>query len=180
MQEEFEEKTPARMLPTTEWLHLQTHSFQKLHDRITSIRQSNKCDEHILTANSVPDDDNDSNLWLEYCTNTEPLLSVVLQINQRSLEKLIEMESMWFADDIEWYMNNRNWFPKWVYSSLACLRLPLEPSLLSALRKICKTCIRIRNQLSADSSIDCAFPLNLIICVVTRNFHQSDLVGKIL
>lgn len=173
----MEEKTPFRILPTLEWLGIQTNLFQKLHDRVTSIRQSSS-DLANTIENGLPDDDNDSNLWLDYCTNTEPLLSNVLQINQRTLEKLIEMQSMWLIEDMEWYTNNCRWFPKWVYCSLACLRLPLEPNLLAALRTICKTCIVLRNQLAVDVSMEFVLPLNLLICIVTRNFQQFDLIGR--
>lgn len=170
----LEDQTPKSLLPTTEWLQLQTHSFQQLHERITSIRQTFQPDY----ANANLPDDNSEESWLNYCQTNEPLLHNMLHINQRDLERVIEYQSSWLIDDIDWYLTNKTWFPQWVYSSLVCLRLPCEPNLLNSLRKITKTCHRIRNKLSVDNTADSALPLNLIICIVSRNFDQFDLGGK--
>ncbi|XP_031622587.1 protein Gemin2 [Contarinia nasturtii] len=168
------DQTPKSLLPTTEWLQLQSYSFQKLHDRITNIRQTFRSDyEHAELPN-----DNTEESWLEYCQNKEPLLNNMLHINQRDLELVIEYQSNWLVDDLDWYLTNRNWFPQWVYCSLCCLRLPCEPNLLNSLRKISKTCHRVRSKLKAEDFVDSAMPLNLIICIVSRNFDQFDLGGQ--
>lgn len=165
------------MLPTAEWLQVQSNAFQKLHDRITLIRQSLKPDYDNI---DLPDDRTDI-AWLDYCQKKEPLLQNMLHIHQRDLEQFIEYQSNWLIDDIDWYSSNKHWFPQWVYSSLACLRLPCEPNLLNSLRKIVKTCHRLRNKLSSTEELttnDSATPLSLIICIVSQNFDQSDLGGK--
>lgn len=173
MQNDLKDETPSSLLPTNEWLEMQSDLFRKLQSKIASIR-------HAITyeyeSTDLPDT-NDDTVWLEYCQHKEPLLRTMLHIHQRSLEFLVEMQSIWLIDDIEWYLNNRHWISQWIYSSLVCLRLPLEGSVLNSLRQIVKTCIRLRNQLNRDH-VDCAIPLNLIVCIVTRNFNQLDLKGK--
>lgn len=168
-------ETCASLLPTAEWTKRQSEEFQKLHDRITTIRENFQPDYENA---DLPTSDTEEN-WLEYCRRKEPLLQNMLHICQRSLEKLMEYQSNWLINDIDWYLNNRLWYPQWVYSSLASLRLPCEPNLLNSLRKIAKTCHHLRSKLNAKDDIDTVKPLNLIICIVSRNFNQSDLAGKI-
>lgn len=171
----MDDESCVSLLPTAEWTKKQSDEFQKLHDRITAIRE--KFQPNYENAD-LPTNDTDEN-WLEHCREKQPLLQNMLHICQRSLETVIEHQSNWLIDDIDWYLNNRLWYPQWVYSSLACLRLPCEPNLLNSLRKIAKTCHRLRNKLNANDDINTVKPLNLIICIVSRNFYQSDLAGKI-
>lgn len=174
--DDVEDKTPIQLLPTAEWLQIQSNAFQKLRDRITAFRQHLEPDYDNIDLQ----DDLTENTWLVYCQKKEPLLQNMLHIHQRDLEKLIEYQSNWLIDDIDWYLIE-HWFPQWVYSSLACLRLPCEPNLLNSLRKIAKTCHHLRNKLSAEESttIDSVTPFSLIICIVSKNFDQIDLGGKI-
>lgn len=44
----------------------------------------------------------------------------------------------------------------------------------STLREIAKTSIRIRNKLPAEAT-ESAAPLNLIVCIIAKNFDQADL-----
>lgn len=128
------------------------------------------CDIHLP-------DQMDSDLWMEYCDQNQPLLSTLLRINQRNLETLVELQSRWISDDLDWYWQNAHWYPKWVYSSLICLRLPLEGHVISSLRQIARMAIKLRKELKQDQ-LKQATPLNLIISIVTRNFNQSDLDRK--
>lgn len=175
MQTDLNDETAAPLLPTAEWVKRQSDEFQKLHDRITSIREHFQPDYENVDLPACNTDEN----WLEHCRGKEPLLQNMLHINQRDLEQVIEFQSNWLIDDIDWYLNNKLWFPQWVYSSLACLRLPCEPNLLNSLRQIAKTCHRLRSKLNAEEDNDTVIPLNLIICIVSRNFYQSDLTGRI-
>lgn len=127
------------------------------------------------THNQSGDCENEIIVWI---LTKAPLLQNMLHIKQRDLEQAIEYQSSWLIDDIDWYLTNKTWFSQWVYSSLACLCLPCEPNLLNSLRKISKTCHRLRSKLSGKNAIDGAMPLNLFICIVSRNFDQFDLGGK--
>lgn len=173
-QDDVDEQTPISLLPTSEWLQYQSNTFQQLHDRITKIR------ENFTHGDTDLPEERTETIWLEYCQNHEPLLQNMLHIHQRDLEEIIEYQSNWLIDDIDWYLQNKNWFPQWVYSSLACLRLPCEPNLLNSLRKIARTCHRLRNKFNANETahIDNVASLSLLICIVSRNFDQSDLVGQ--
>lgn len=171
------DRTPFSLLPTTEWLQMQSSAFDRLRVRITKIREN-----FTHGTSNLPDDRTDT-VWLNYCQHHEPLLNDMLHIHQRDLEELIEFQSNWLIDDIDWYLENKNWYPQWVYCSLACLRLPCEPNLLNSLRKIVRTCHRLRNKLNDNNddnkNNNNATPLSLLICIVSRNFDQSDLGGQI-
>lgn len=160
-------------MPTIEWLRIQSDAFQRLQNRVSLIRE----DFVIKSENDLPPNDTETS-WLEHCKNKKPLLQRMLHIYQRTLEQLIEYQSQWLIDDVEWYINNGTWLMQWIYCSFACLRLPCEPNLLSSLREIAKTCHRIRSKLN-EKDIVFAIPLNLIICIVSRNFKQSDLIGEV-
>lgn len=131
----------------------------------------------IKSENDLPSNNTECH-WLEHCKNKKPLLQRMFHIYQRTLEKLVDYQSRWLIDDVAWYINNRAWLMQWIYCSLACLRPPFEPNLMNSLREIAKTCHRLRTKLN-EKDIIFATPLNLIICIVSRNFKQSDLTGVI-
>lgn len=160
-------------------------TFKSLRNKIAGLRaRHNKIGNGALRSHeeivaNFPVDDDDSMAWQTYCEQNEPLLSVMFTIQQRSLEKLVEHQSNWLTDDMQWYGENSKWISQWIYGSLACLHLPLEPNVHNSLRQIAKTCIRLRNQLSdSDADIINVLPLNLVICIVARNFNQLDLCGR--
>lgn len=168
------------MLPTKEWFRIQTSTFNELRHKIAILRLSNKFQPNALTDPGAPlnlPDEYDDVAWQNYCRNNRPFLRIMFQIHQRTLEKLIEYQSNWFIENTEYYVKNNNWLSPWIYSCLACIHLPLEPNMHSILRDIAKTCIRLRNQMS-DTDINDALPLNLLICIVSRNFNQLDLCGR--
>lgn len=171
-QVDLSEGTPESLLPTSEWMHVQSNLFRKLRDEVTSIRNSN---DYEYEACDLPISI-DGTSWLEYCQHKQPSLRSMLHINQRDLESVVEIKSGWLTDDLEWYFSNSEWYPKWVYSSLACLRLPLEGRVVSSLREIAKSAIMLRKQLSPNE-VNLATPLNVIISIVTRCFNQHDLHG---
>lgn len=160
------------LLPTDDWLRIQTESFQRLREKVAKLRKSYK----TVDENRLPDDE-DSLAWYNYCEANSPLLSTMFQIQQRTLEKLIEHQSNWLTEDLTVYKEKSEWITSWIYSALACLHLPLEPNMHSILREIAKTCIRLRNQMDGDSE-NSVTPLNLIICIVARNFNQLDLLQR--
>lgn len=95
------------------------------------------------------------------------------------MESLLDYQLEWLADDAqEWDLESIAATGRWIYSSLGCLHLPLEPNMHSTLREIAKTAIRIRNKLPEAES-DAAAPLNLIICIIAKNFDQADLTEAI-
>lgn len=181
LQEEIEDRAVNSLLPTKEWARHQMRTFKSFRNKMAGLRARHvKYNNALETiAADFPVDDDDSTAWQTYCERNDPLLRVMFTIHQRSLEKLIEHQSNWLTDDMQSYEKSSKWLCRWIYSSLACLQLPLEPNVHNSLRQIAKTCIRLRNQLT-DSDIDAAnvLPLNLIICIVARNFNQLDLCGR--
>lgn len=182
-QEDIGDRADISLLPTKEWSRHQMRTFKSLRNKIAGLRsRRNKISNgptrsHEEIAAEFPTDDDDSNAWQTYCERNEPLLSIMFTIHQRTLEKLIEHQSNWLTDDVQWYTENSKWLSRWIYGSLACLHLPLEPNVHNSLRQIAKTCIRLRNQIS-DGDATNVLPLNLVICIVARNFNQLDLCGR--
>lgn len=164
------------------------------------------------TENEFPLSEEDSQ-WEDFCRSTPPLLSIILRINQRSMEQLLEFQSEWLRSNAEDNVEKEpkitekevgtvdemvvepslsslsdataislpldlsgkdEWLGAWLYSTLACLRLPLEPDVHSALRDIARTCIRLRNKLG-DQDVTQAVPYNLFICIIGKVFDQFDL-----
>lgn len=181
-QEDIGDRAECSLLPTKEWSRHQMRTFKSLRNKITGLRVRHnnvQIRSHEEIAADFPADDDDSNAWQVYCERNEPLLSIMFTIHQRTLEKLIEHQSNWLTDDIQWYSENSKWISRWIYGSLACLHLPLEPNVHNSLRQIAKTCIRLRNQMSdSETDVSNVLPLNLVICIVARNFNQLDLCGR--
>lgn len=128
----------------------------------------------------APDDfpnEESVDLWLDYCRSKAPLLSVMFRVSQRALESLVEYQSLWLQDIIEPNPMQWHWLISWIYASLACLHLPLEPNMHNILRCIAKNCIRLRNSLQQMDTQN-AIPLNLLICIISKNFNQLDLSGR--
>lgn len=100
----------------------------------------------------------------------------MLQIDQPTLEILLDYQLEWLNDDDCTDLSGMyKWLGTWLYATLACLHLPFEPNTHSILRQIARTCIRLKNNLKPDD-IDKALPLNLLICIITKNFNQVDLM----
>lgn len=152
-------------------MQIQSETFQRLRDRIDRIRVQNLHNDDEL---DMPETMNTA-AWLNHCERRQPLLCTLLRIDQRRLESLLEMLARWINPTIHWYTTNKQWYPKWVFSTLVCLQLPLEGQVISSLREIAKASIEVRKQFSADQDDDVT-PLNLIISLTSQVFHQIDLV----
>lgn len=168
-------ETSESLFPTSKWKRIQSEKFKRLQSKVGALREN---------ANKFINDDGDAvddspgtlqeDLWLNYCKTNEPLLGKVLRIGQRNLETLLEFQSNWLLDDMDWYMENQDWAFPWIYSSLVCLSIPLEADVMSSMRKIAKTCYVLRSQMKREH-VHLATPLNLIIRIVSINFRQHDL-----
>lgn len=119
----------------------------------------------------------------EFCRTHEPVLSVLLTLNQGQVEELIDTLSSYLDDqtsNAEFLENTANfdWITKWIYASLACLRSPLDPEVHNCLRMIAKSCIQVIVHLKTviELSGDLFLPWNLIIVVIAICFRQFDLL----
>lgn len=172
LQEEVEDEAAESLLPTKGWNKVQKLHFARIRDQITDLRtkytaQTIECDD--LPSEDCPEE------WLDYCRSNSPLLSIMFRVPQRTLEAIIEYQANWLKEFCE--PDQLSWLSSWIYASLACLRLPLEPNMHNVLRCISKCCIRMRNQLLPNDT-ESAVPMNLLICIISRNFNQLDLCGK--
>lgn len=166
-------ETPEYLFPTSKWKRIQSDKFKRLQSKIGGLREN----PNKINNDDAVDDSPDTlqeDLWLNYCKTNEPLLGRVLRVGQRNLETLLEFQSNWLLDDLDWYMENRDWAFPWIYSSLVCLSIPLEGDVMSSMRKIAKTCYVLRSQMKSEH-VHLATPLNLIIRIVSINFRQHDL-----
>lgn len=104
----------------------------------------------------------------------------MMQIDQRMLEVLLEYELKWFGDATKNGSDLvvESWLGTWIYSTLSCLHLPLEPDTHSMLRQVAKSCVSARNQLTIDDVVK-ATPFNLLICIISNCFDQRDFKAAI-
>lgn len=136
-----------------------------------------RLDDNILVA--VPFDVNCIEACVSYCKENEPKLSFMFALNQRELENLIEHLSNYFVENVDnkEFMDECSWITKWIYSSLACLRIPLDPEVHNSLRMIAKSCIQLIESSSNDDNANLFLPYNLLVTVIANNFHQFDLLS---
>ncbi|XP_055609182.1 protein Gemin2 [Uranotaenia lowii] len=176
---------PRSLIPTKEWESIQNKKFAELRDTISGYRNSSQFKENLKKTNVFLNFENRKQLR-EYCANNQPYVRIVLSIPQRNLELLLEYLFEWLQSSNEDHASSsgeekahrKDWIMQWIYAILACIIGPLEPYVHSVLRDIAKACISMRNELKADEELK-VLPLNLLICIISRNFHQLDLSDNI-
>jgi len=133
----------------------------------------------------------DVDKWLAFCQKQQPLLSTLIRLSQSDLELLLEMLSKWLqqpdespidepTDEPSTFSSGKHldlvqdsWMARWLYATLVCLHLPLEPHVFSTLRNIGRSCVLLRNELQ-EQELERAAPYNLIITLIVLVFGQSD------
>lgn len=106
---------------------------------------------------------------------TAPLLSVMLNLKQKVVVKLLDYHSTWL-DTVGFSYDQGCW----LFSLLLCLDKPLPSEVTSTLRDICRRVITIRNALKpSEENEDLLHQLNLLIIIVTRFFGQYDLAKSL-
>ncbi|XP_053688276.1 protein Gemin2 [Sabethes cyaneus] len=167
------------LIPTKEWESIQNKQFSDLRNTVTSYRNSQHYRDNLEKTHVFLNFENRKQMH-DYCANNQPFVSVLLSIPQRNLELLLEYLYDWLqgvpADEHtgEYKRYRNDWITQWIYAILACIITPLEPYIHSILRDIAKACITMRNELSAEEESK-VLPLNLLICIISRNFNQLDL-----
>lgn len=158
---------------------MQVTEFLSIRQRISSMREVFR----LNTPDNLPElpPITESIPWFEYCKNNSPILRIMLQIDQRMLEVLLDHQLKWFDDSTKNSLDlviEDSWLGTWIYSTLSCLHLPLEPDTHSMLRQIAKCCVIARNRLGADDVVK-ATPFNLLICIISCCFDQMDFAAMI-
>ncbi|XP_037032073.1 protein Gemin2 [Bradysia coprophila] len=174
LQTDFVDTASVQLRPSEEWKKVQISEFLSIRQRISSMRE--------LFRLNMPDnlpklpEISDPKSWLEFCKNNSPILRIVLQIDQRMLEVLLDYQLKWLEDSTTSGLAlaiEDSWLGTWIYSTLSCLHLPLEPNTHSLLRQVAKCCVNGRNRLTVDDVV-LATPFNLLICIISGCFDQRD------
>ncbi|XP_062549949.1 protein Gemin2 [Armigeres subalbatus] len=170
---------PRTLMPTKEWESIQNKKFAELRDTITGYRNGAHYQENLQKTHIYLNFENRKQLR-DYCAKNQPFVRILLSIPQRNLEVLLEYLNEWLQEErseevsVEERIYRKDWITQWVYAILACIITPLEPYVHSVLRDIAKMCIAMRNDLGAEDELK-VLPLNLLICIISKNFNQLDL-----
>lgn len=166
---------PAQLRPSKEWKKLQITEFSSIRQRISAMREQFRLNppDNLPKLPTI----SDPKPWFDYCKNNSPVLRIMLQIDQRMLEVLLDYQLKWLDESTTKngldLVTDDSWLGTWIYSTLSCLHLPLEPDTHSMLRQIAKCCVSARNRLTADDVVK-ATPFNLLICIISSCFDQMD------
>lgn len=115
-----------------------------MQQRISEIRKDPTISSRLEKEKFI--DTSDEKACISFCESHEPVLSVILVLQQGELEELIEILSKHLSK-IAKNPEDCHWITKWIYASLACLRSPLDPEVHNCLRMIAKSCIQITSRL---------------------------------
>ncbi|XP_034481584.1 protein Gemin2 [Drosophila innubila] len=175
------------LLPTPEWRDAQVTSFKEARTRVIRLRTELHAQNY--EQNIEPPLTTDVDKWLVFCQEQQPLLSTLIRLSQSDLELLLEMLSKWLqqpdespvpTDEASTSSSGKHldlvedsWMARWLYATLVCLHLPLEPHVFSTLRYIGRSCVLLRNELQ-EQELERAAPYNLIITLIVLVFAQSD------
>ncbi|KAH8419532.1 hypothetical protein KR222_004605 [Zaprionus bogoriensis] len=177
------------LLPTPEWRDAQVASFRQARDRVAELRFELHAQQYDQSVE--PPLTTDLEKWLHFCREQQPLLSTLLRLSQSDLELLLEMLCKWLQQPNEssdespstsaasagvsqpFDLASDAWLARWLYATLVCLHLPLEPHVFSTLRYIARSCVLLRNELQPEE-LQRAAPYNLIITLIVQEFAQSD------
>lgn len=160
--------------PSREWQEIQRDKFEEIQQKIISLRNNPKFQDIV---EATPE----TEITCEFCRTNEPKLSTVINLNQGYVEVLIEELMCEFSENIENLdiekFKEILWIPKWFYALFACLRLPLDPDVISNLRVIAKNCHSVIDFLKShqENPHEELLPFNLIIGLVNLSFKQFDL-----
>ncbi|KAH8332257.1 hypothetical protein KR074_012011 [Drosophila pseudoananassae] len=160
------------LLPTPEWRDVQVNCFQAARSKVLVIRMELSAQKYDQSAEPPLTSDNDK--WKAFCRQNEPLLSTLLHLTQNDLEHLLEMLSKWLQEPSPPVdLLQDAWLARWLYATLVCLHLPLEPYVFSTIRYIARSCIHLRNQLKEEEVLRAA-PYNLLLTLIVNVFGQND------
>lgn len=161
---------------------MQREKFAEMQHKIVELRSDLELPKRLSTTLEL--DTSSDRATIAFCEANEPILSVMLGLNQGQVEELIEtlsdhlLEQISTAEFLE-HTTDFDWITKWIYASLACLRTPLDPEVHNCLRMIAKSCVQVTSHLKSveGSPGDSFLPWNLIVVVIAICFHQFDLLS---
>lgn len=106
---------------------------------------------------------------LEPCNSVEnqPSLKILVSLKQPQITRLLEWQAEWAETLGHVSLNQALWF----YALLSIVEKPLHPDVISSMRSFVLVCSKQRSSNLSEKSTH----LNLIICLVSNYFGQSDL-----
>lgn len=157
---------PEDLMPTKEWTEVQLGLFQKLQEKIQTLKEDEAHQTRGVSSEVIND-------WKTFCKENPPLLKTVLSLSQSQWEDLLENQREWLCEEKDLGLHGEHfWMGQWIYASLANLMIPIEPNVHHLIREIARTCIKRRNELKSAQEV---LPLNVLICIVSIAFKQTDL-----
>jgi len=160
---------------------------KRKYNKLLNNNSNNKkiCIKNELINNNCDIRDNFKDIDRKRIEGRHPLLSIVKQMNQKIINKIIYYHSIWIQNSF-----SRKQF-QWLFALLIGLDPLLTSSQVSILREICKLCKSHREELYKDAIgqtnneelddntkndlVEKVAPLNIIITIITVFFSQSDL-----
>ncbi|XP_064489197.1 gem-associated protein 2-like isoform X2 [Ornithodoros turicata] len=165
---------PKGFAPPLKWQQEQVANFSAVRQKLArykAVMKKNKVKPPIR----LPKID-DKTKWRSLCcgqeTNNEPLLSIIGNLPQHNIERLISYHTEWIRDS--GFVSHMG---KWLYALLACLEKPLHPEACFHIRALARACSSSRSTL-VSAEDECLVPLNLLICLIAYYFSQQDLADE--
>lgn len=188
---------PRGFGPSASWVKMQLEDFVSLRQKILKFKSLVAKKEVSMATMTLPQPA-DMESWCRLCfgqlqlktrtvnsggttdmgtvhnngNGTPPWLSIVSQMDQPTVTKVLEYHVNWL--EATGFTHRQG---QWFYSLLAVLQKPLIPESCSCLRELARICSIIRATLSSpeDSTLH---EVNLLICLVAHYFDQGDLADK--
>lgn len=180
---------PAGMAPSRQWQQKQIAEFADVRQKLARYKAKQKRKDVQVTGPKLPNKE-DVQKWCSLCFGemqvsassreqrvpslqstggSPPLLSIITQMNQPTIAKVLEYHINWF--EATGFSHEQG---QWFYALLVSLEKPLDPESCSLIRSLTRNCANYRAALPGLEHPH-ARPLNLLICFVARYFNQTDL-----
>lgn len=162
---------PKEIRPSLEWRENQVANFKSFRNYIEKLRSIVPSDNRLQEYNG------DMKLWRQKCFTERPQLTDVIHLKQQAIRKILGLVVKWLTE-IPAGESVPHALGVWMYAFLSCLETPLQPEICSTLREIARNYSQIRASLILPCSEEVYKSLNLIICIIAKNFNNLDLADE--
>lgn len=162
---------PKDIRPSIEWQENQVANFESFRKYIETLRRI------VPSDNKFQEYNGDMKLWRQKCFTERPQLTDVVHLKQQAIRKILGLVVKWLTE-IPTGESVPHSLGVWMYAFLSCLETPLPPQICSTLREIARNYSQIRASLILPCDEEVYKSLNLIICIIARNFNNLDLADK--
>ncbi|KAF6198419.1 hypothetical protein GE061_008167 [Apolygus lucorum] len=140
---------PEKYLPTKYWQNQQERDFGIIRKTVLKMRNRRQS----TTSFKIPDVMESNDDWFDFIWKTdvkEPVLQLMLALNQPSLERLLHLFDRWLNEDKKIHLDSNACL--WLYSIFACLEIPLLPSTFAVLRNIAQLASKERARMGDSAA----------------------------